>query len=160
MTLPLDVERLPGPEKVLCPCQCGVFGTPRRKAWADGLRHVRGCQCRRCVGSRQAGKARRRENQLARDIGGARQPMSGNLSGFDLGSGLWVVEETANKSLVRGLFAWWDSKQIAKKTARLLAKSGVKRAFVCHEDGRTLVVMLWEDFAPAVREDVASGGGL
>lgn len=151
-----DVQRLPGPIKVTCPCGCLTFGTPRVKAWSDGLRHVKGCPCRRCEGSRHKRRASARERRMAREIGGDRQMLSGALSGYDIGAGLWVVEETAQKSLVRGLFSWWDSKQITRKTARLMAKSGVRRAFVCHEDGRSLVVMLWEDVAPLIREEAAS----
>lgn len=153
--LPLDVTPNLKP-LVVCACgECGE-GVPRRKAWADGL-HVRRCMCRRCIGSRQSAKARRREHRVADALGGQREPMSGNLSGFDVSSGLWRVEETANEALVKGLLRWWSSKQIQKKMARINAIGGVRRAFVASWDGRPqLVVMSFEDFANSVREEAAS----
>jgi hypothetical protein len=144
---------LPGPLKVLCPCGCGVFGTPKRKAWGDGLRHVKGCgPCRRCTGSRSKSRASRRENRVARDIGGTREPMSGALSGKDVTAGLWALEETANVALVRGIRRWWTSDQIRRKTARLMAQHGVAHGFVCSWDGRPqIVVMPYEDWVGQLR---------
>lgn len=162
MSLPLDdVTRLPGPEKRDCPCPyCAenppaAFGTPRKKAWADGLHHVKGCGCRRCEGSRHKRRAAVRERRMARESAGTRQPLSGALSGYDVGSGLFRIEETENKALVRGLFSWWDSKQTVEKTARLMALTGVRRAYVCHQDGRSLAVMPWEDLADLMREQAS-----
>lgn len=145
----------PKPDLEACVCGCGVIGRPRKKQWTDGLGpHVRGCTCRRCVGSRQSGKARKREHRAARAIGGTRQAGSGNLSGFDLGAGLWVIEETANKSLVRGLFSWYDGKGTQDKLARINSLNGVKKVYLCWDGRRALAVMDWEDLAPAIKEEV------
>ena len=138
---------LPGPQKVTCPCTCGTFGTPRRKAWGDGLRHVRGCPCRRCAGSRHAGKARRRENRIAADLGGAREVMSGALSGADVKAGGWSFEETSNEAVVRGIRRWWTSQTVRRKVARLYARHGEAHALILSWDGRPqLVVTSYEDF--------------
>lgn len=143
---------LPGPVKVDCPCGCGAFGTPRKKAWGDGLRHVRGCPapgavCRRCVGSRQRAKAYRRERQLAMDLDAQREPMSGQLSGADVIGHLWSFEETASEAVVRGFRRWWTSKTVRTKTARLFGRHGEARALVLSWDGRPQVVIApYEDF--------------
>jgi hypothetical protein len=138
---------LPGPAKADCPCGCGVFGTPKVRAWGDGLRHVRGCPCRRCVGSRQRPNARRRERRLALDVGGEVQVLSGALSGADVVGHLWSFEETANVEVVRGFRRWWTSKTVRNKVARLFARRGEARALVLSWDGRPQVVITsYEDF--------------
>lgn len=134
-----------------CACGCGMSGTPRRKAWVDGF-HVRRCACRRCVGSRQRGNARRRENRVANELGGSREVMSGALSGVDVRAGMWVFEETAEVRIVQGLRRWWSSKQTTTKLARIMARRGEARAFVASWDGKPqLVVIPWEDFAGQIR---------
>lgn len=124
----LDPDDVPGP----CSCGCGLVARPRKKGWKDGLDpHARGCPCRRCSGGRQRGKSRNRENKLAKALGGERHVLSGALSGVDVSSPLVVIEETANKSLVRGFFSWWNGKGVQSKVARLMAnRSGRARAFV------------------------------
>jgi hypothetical protein len=144
MTLPFQ-----GPDKLDCPCGCGLFGTPVRRARGDGLRHVRGCPCRRCKASRVKPRARRRENRVAKDLGGTRDIMSGAITGADVTAGLWSFEETSNVALVRGLRRWWESKQIRTKMARLEARPDL-HAFVASWDGRPqLVVSPYEDFTSA-----------
>lgn len=151
-----DQLPLPGPAKVDCPCGCETFGTPRVKAWADGLHHVKACPCRRCVGGRQSAKARRREHRVAKAMGGRREPMSGNLSGVDVRSGLWVVEETANVALVRGFRRWIESAQIQRKLARISTKTGVRRAFVLSWDGKARWACIpFEDFANQAKEEAS-----
>lgn len=137
-----------------CPCGCGTVGQPRRKVWQDGLApHSRGCPCRRCVGGRQRGKSRQREHRVARDTGGVREPLSGALSGVDGRAGLWIWEETSNASLCRGLRRWWNTKQVRAKVARLYGRPGGEyRAVILTDEKPHLVVMLYEDFAPAVRD--------
>lgn len=136
-----DKLPLPGPERADCPCGCGLYGVQRRKAWGDGLRHVKLCGCRRCVGSRQTGKARRREKRIAADLGGTREPFSGALSGADVKAGLWSFEETSNETVVKGFRRWWTSKTVTKKTARLFARHGEARALVLSWDGKPQVVI-------------------
>lgn len=120
------------PDPVECPCSCGRVAQPRVKQWKDGLSpHVRGCACRRCTGGRQKPKAAARERKLAKALGGERHVMSGALSGIDVSSPLVVIEETANRSLVRGFFSWWGGKGVQSKTKRLMEnRSGLPRCFV------------------------------
>lgn len=142
-------EELPllGPIKVDCPCGCGLFGVQRKKAWGDGLRHVRRCECRRCRGSRQRPNARRREHVVAKALGGERDVLSGALSGADVRAHLWSFEETSNESIVRGIRRWWTSKGVRRKVARLYQRGGEAHALVLSWDGRPqLVVTTWEDF--------------
>jgi hypothetical protein len=137
---------------------CGLHGTPRVKAWGDGLKHVRGCKCRRCSGGRQRGKARVRENRVAKDTGGTREPLSGGLSGIDGKAGLWVWEETSQESLVRGLRRWWQSKGVSDKRSRLMNRSGYARAFIASWDGRPQVVVVpYDDWAGQVRAELLEG---
>lgn len=145
---------LQGPQKVACPCGCGVFGTPRKKAWGDGLRHVRGCApCNRCAGSRHGRNASRRERRIATDLGGAREPMSGALSGADVKAGGWSFEETTNEAVVRGFRRWWTSKTVRTKTARLLARHGEAHALILSWDGRPqCVVVPYADFVGQFNE--------
>lgn len=77
--------------------------------------------------------------------------LSGALSGVDV-TGCVDVEETANVALTRGLFAWWNSKQIQRKTGRLMARRLLPRAFVCWEGRRGLVVMEYADWISLVRQ--------
>lgn len=163
MTLSLDdVTRLPGPEKRDCPCpHCAenppaAFGTPRKKAWADGLHHVKGCACRRCVGSRQKPKARRREHKVARDTGGTREPLSGALSGVDGRAGIDVWEETSAVAITRGFRRWIESKGVQSKTLRLMARIGVRRHLILSWDGKPRwVVTPYEDWAGGVKEQAS-----
>lgn len=154
-----DVTPRLKPDLEPCVCGCELVARPRTKAWNDGLGpHARGCACKRCVGGRQGPKARRRENRVARDTGGAREPLSGGLSGIDGRAGLWVWEETAQVSLVRGLRRWWESKQVQAKVGRMMRRPGGEaRAFIASWDGKPrLVVMPYEDWAGQVRQDQAS----
>lgn len=154
--LPFDVQCNLKPDFGACVCGCGTVARPRVKQWADGLGpHARGCPCRRCTGGRQSGKARRREHKVAKALGGERQPMSGNLSGYDIGSGLWRAEETANVALVRGFRRWVESKQVRTKLARLMALTGVRRAFVVSWDGKARwVVIPFDDWANQCQDDL------
>lgn len=153
---------MPGPIKQECPCGCGTYGTPRKKQWQDGLGgHVKGCPCKRCVGGRQRGRSRVRENKVARLTGGTREPLSGALSGVDGRSGLTVWEETANVAINRGLFKWWDGKGTQEKVHRMMLLSGVRRAFIASRpatEGPSLVVMLLEDWADLVQAGESPGG--
>jgi hypothetical protein len=150
-----DQLPLPGPVKIACPCGCLLFGTPKKKAWGDGLHHVRACQCRRCKGGRTSSTARRRENRIARDTGGTREPMSGNLSGKDVTIGLWSIEETANEAIVRGIRRWWTSKGVRTKMARLMARHGEAHSLVCSWDGRPqIVVTPYEDWVGQARAGI------
>jgi hypothetical protein len=151
---------LPGPDKLDCPCGCGKFGTPRRKAWGDGLRHVSRCPCPRCVGGRQSGKARRRENKVAKDLGGHRHALSGGLSGADVSAGYWSFEETSNEAIVRGFRRWWTSKGVRSKLARLFARRGEAHALVLSWDGRPQVVVTpYEDFVAHFPHQSTDGPG-
>lgn len=143
-------------DPITCPCGCELVGRPRVKAWKDGLHHVRLCKCRRCVGGRQGPKARRRENKIAKATGGERSPMSGNLSGYDGRSGLWVWEETSNVTIVRGFKRWFLSKQVQAKVARLMGQRGVARAFILTWDGKPrAVVTPFEDWAGQVESEAS-----
>jgi hypothetical protein len=119
-----------------CVCGCGTVARPRAKAWSDGLGpHAKTCPCRRCNGSRYKRRASARERGLARRLpGGERQALSGALNGADVVSAVLDVEETAAKAYSRGLFAWWDSKGVRKKTGRLLDRRLRPRAFVVWDD--------------------------
>lgn len=145
---------LPGPEKQDCGCGCGLFGTLRVKTWRNGQRCVRLCQCRRCVGGRQRPKATRRESKIAKDTGGSREPLSGALSGVDGRSALWVWEETANVSIVRGFKRWIEGKGTTTKISRMMAKTGVRRAFIVGWDGKPQwAIVPYADWAGQVKDD-------
>lgn len=149
-----DVLPLPGPQKGDCPCGCGLFGTVRKKKMADGLNHVARCQCKRCAGSRYGKNANRRENRIAKDTGGSREPLSGALSGIDGSSGLWVWEETSNRQIVATIERWWHSKGVRDKCARLMNRSGAARCLILSWGARLkpqLVVIPYEDWASMVR---------
>lgn len=147
---------LPGPERHECPCGCGQYGVLRRKAWADGLRHVKLCPCRRCESSRFSRRAKRRETRIARDLGGAREPFSGALSGADVRAGLWSFEETSNEAVVRGFRRWWTTKTVTKKLARLFARHGEAHGLVLSWDGKPRVVIVeYADFVGQFGAQVA-----
>lgn len=151
---------------VTCGCDhpdCPREGPPRRKAWSNGQLCVRRCPCRRCVGSRQRAKARRREHKVAKAVGGQREVLSGALSGTDVAHGVCDVEETANQAITRGIKRWWTSKGVTTKVARLMERRIRPRALVLAWDRRhRVVVMPYEDFvelcqmAVAVRDEEAS----
>lgn len=63
---------LPGPEKDSCQCGCGLFGTLKRPNRA-GVRCVRGCRCKSCLGrrTRRTGQERQRRAQKALGIEGS-----------------------------------------------------------------------------------------
>ncbi len=155
MSLPLDVERLPGPQKQECVCGCGIYGSPRRRAWNDGLAaHNKRCPCRRCEGGRHKARAGVRERRIARDTGGQRSELSGALSGYDGRAGLDVWEESTNLAITRGLFRWYNGKGVQQKVSRLMNLSGYRRHLVLWEEetGRGLVVTPYEDWAQLVAE--------
>lgn len=134
---------LPGPLKRDCVCGCGTFGSPRRKAWQDGLGpHSKLCPCRRCEGSRHKKNAGARERRIAKNTGMERSPLSGGVSGFDL-SGVCWVEETSNRAITRGLRRWWDSQGVTKKLSRLLELPPVKpKALMLSWDGKPQLVIM------------------
>jgi hypothetical protein len=149
-----EVENRMKADPTACPCQCGTVGTPRVKAWADGLHHARGCPCRRCVGGRQRPKSRVRENKVAKATGGTREPLSGGLSGVDGRSGTWTWEETAQESIVRGFRRWIESKGVTSKLARIMARHGEARAFVLSWDGKPRWVCVpFDDWAGQVKAE-------
>lgn len=144
-------------DPVSCPCGCELVGYQRVRAWSsDGLRHVKKCVCRRCTGGKQRGKATKRESRIAKDTGGVREPLSGGLSGVDGRAGLWVWEETAQESIVRGFRRWWTSKGVTSKVARMFGRPGGEaRAFILSWDGRPQVVIsTYADWVGQVRGEV------
>lgn len=143
-------------DKQDCVCGCGLFGTPRKKIWQGETQgHVNRCACRRCVGGRQRAKSRKRENRVAKDLGGQREPLSGGLSGIDVRVGeiVWI-EETGNKGLVAGIKRWWTGKGTTSKMARITDRGkamGVPTAFVGSWDGAPQVaVMDYKSFTDLV----------
>lgn len=137
-----------GRPKDYCVCGCGLHGAPRQKVWrGEMVGHVSRCACPRCTGGRVKARARTRENKLAKDTGGVRAYASGVISGWDVATDLIEMEETADKALVRGLFSWWESKQIQRKMGRLLSRNLRPIAFVASRDGKhQLVAMPYESF--------------
>jgi len=151
-----EVTNVLKPDPEPCVCGCALVGRPRKKVWAgETVGHVAKCPCRRCKGGRQSPKARRREHRIAKDLGGERMALSGALSGVDV-TGPVDVEETAQVNLVRGLFRWWNSRQIQRKVGRLMARRLLPRAFVCWDPEsrgrRGLVVMEYGDFISLVKQ--------
>lgn len=133
----------PGPPKDFCSCGCGLFGAPRKKVWrGESIGHVSRCECPRCRGGRTKAQARRRENRIAKDLGGTRAYASGVISGYDIATDLIEIEETSNVALTRGLFRWWDSKQLQKKMARLLSRNLRSVAFVASRSGKPELAVL------------------
>ena len=81
------------------------------------------------------------------DLGGAREPLSGGLSGADVRAGLWSFEETSNQTVTRGFRRWWTSKTVRTKTARLFDRHGEAHGLILSWDGRPQVVVTpYEDF--------------
>lgn len=130
-----DALPLPGPVKEDCACGCGLFGTPKKKKHRDGLRHVRGCVCKRCNGRNVKQTSGGRERRAARRVGGERAPLSGALSGYDIrvpleGGGWAFIEETTNAAFCRGLDRWWLNQGTQLKLSRLLhRKDGLRVVF-------------------------------
>lgn len=127
-----DVECRLKPDPVACACGCGRVGQPRKKVWTgETVGHVKGCECRRCKGGRTKSRASARERRIAKATGGERSPLSGALSGHDVVTGAGTfVEETANVSLVRGFFSWWDGKGTQAKTQRVREQNLAPWAYV------------------------------
>lgn len=116
--------------RVVCPCGCGLEGTPTAQH-RNGERHVKGCGCARCRGRRQPRTAAARERRVARRLGGTRAALSGALCGYDLrvplrGGGWLYAEETTAQATTRGLERWWAGKGVQDKCARLLALPGLR----------------------------------
>lgn len=79
--------------------------------------------------------------------------MSGGLSGVDGRAGMWVWEETSNQAVCRGLRRWWNTKTVREKVARLYGRPGGEyRAVILTDEKPWLVVMLYEDWAPVVKD--------
>jgi len=129
-----------GPQKMSCPCSdenCNLFGTPRKKVWrGETIGHVRGCPCRRCAGSRHKKNAGARERRIAKDVGGERSPLSGAVSGWDIGTPVIKIEETSNHALVRGLRRYVESKQFTSKVRRLSEQTTFAWAFLASWEGK------------------------
>lgn len=141
-------------EKVECPCECGTFGTPKKKIARDGLRHVARCPCKRCRAPRFKQNATRRESRIAKDTGGSREPLSGALSGVDGRSGLHVWEETSARDVVRTAEKWWLSKGVQDKVARLMKQRGVARHLILSWGPRLkpqIVITPYDDWASMVK---------
>ena len=145
-------------EKVDCPCgdpKCDKYGTPKKKMQKDGLHHVSGCPCKRCAGGRHRANSRRRENTVAKDLGGKREIMSGAFSGIDVrvDEVVWI-EETSNKALCAGFKRWWTGKGTTGKLERLHKVARTSRipvAFVASWDGKPqAVAMSYESFVNLV----------
>lgn len=133
---------LPGPQRDECPCKCGAYGVLRRRAWSDGLHHTRNCECKRyCEASRFPRRAKRREQGIAKDLGGTREPFSGALSGADVTAPGWSFEETSNEAVIRGFRRWWTSKTVTRKVARLFARHGEAHALILSWGGKPRVVI-------------------
>jgi len=149
-----DVNPILKPDPVECGCGCGRVGQPKVRAWSDGIRHVRACDCRRCRAPRHKQNASRRERQIAKVTGGAREPLSGALSGRDGSSGLWSWEETSAVAITRGFRRWAESKGVRAKCARLFARSGERHALILSWDGKPRwVVVPFESWVDRVLED-------
>lgn len=127
MTIPLV--------RVVCGCGCGEVGAPRARAWRDGTHCVRRCSCKRCAGGRTKSTARRRENRIAKDIGGRRNLGSGAFGGHDV-TGVVEVEETAAAAVVRGFRRWWFSKTVTTKTAKVFGQKQRPGVLVLSEGGK------------------------
>lgn len=123
------------------------MGQPRKKVWAgEEVGHARCCKCRKCTGGRQKAKARKRENKVAKVLGGSRDALSGQLTGKDVTVGdICFIEETANKNLVAGIRRWWSGKQITAKMARTQEvgkRLGVPAVFVASWDNQPQVAVM------------------
>ncbi len=150
MTIELPLP-LPGPFREDCQCGCGRYGVRRQKTMNDGRNHVKGCTCARCRGSRYKQSSGARERRKATRLGGERAALSGALTGYDLrvplrGGAYLVIEETTAANINRGILAWWASKTVSHKVARLLSLAGI-RALMLPE----LTVMPTKDFEALVQ---------
>jgi len=126
-----------GPQKGYCQCGCGVYGTLKKRPQRDGLRHVaRLCKCKRCEGSRHKKNSGARERRIAKDVGGERSPLSGAISGWDIGTPVIKIEETSNHALVRGLRRYVESKQFTSKVRRLSEQTTFAWAFLASWEGK------------------------
>lgn len=54
---------------VACPCGCASIGSLKRKVMKDGKCHVRGCVCRRCIGSNNRKSGLNKQRVARRAIG-------------------------------------------------------------------------------------------
>jgi hypothetical protein len=94
--------------------------------------------------------ARKRENKIAKAIGGQRDSRSGGLSGVDVASLVVEIEETSNQAVTRGLRRWWESKTVKNKRARLWSRtfSDAEPVLVASWDGKPqLAVLEFDSFA-------------
>lgn len=57
------------PEIVACLCGCGIQARLLAKAGKDGIQHVRGCRCRRCLGRRSRKSGLQAQRSAARSLG-------------------------------------------------------------------------------------------
>lgn len=53
----------------LCGCGCGLEGVLRVKPWRDGVRCVRTCKCRRCMGRRNRQGGLRKQSAARKALG-------------------------------------------------------------------------------------------
>lgn len=60
---------LPGPEKVDCPCGCGLFGRPTRNGHVKGCSGTPGRPCRHCIGRRSRAKGKRKQRDARKALG-------------------------------------------------------------------------------------------
>lgn len=155
MTVEYGTLLKPDPEP--CICGCGVVAQLRSKTWGGETGpHVKRCTCRKCKGGRQRGTARKREQRIAKRLGGYAEPDSGQKSGVDIriDDVVWI-EETSNVSLLAGLKRWWLSKGTETKLQRIRRRAkimGVPVAFVGSWEGKPqVVVMSFDDFENLVR---------
>lgn len=119
----------------------------------DGKRHVYGCKCSRCEGSRHKNRARLREHRAAQAVGGYRNPGSGAWGGFDTRKGKVNVEETSNNTIVRGFKRWWGTKAVTKKLSKLFADTSKPRALVLSWDNKPqIAIMPFEDWERFLRD--------
>lgn len=131
----------PTSTKANCPCECGLFGTIRKKTG-----HVRLCPCKKCAAPRYRQRAARRERKIAKDFGGERQVLSGALSGADVKAPGVCIEETASKTICGPVRTAWNN-----KAARIMERRhrfAEKPMLVLADEKPWLVVMLYEDAAP------------
>ena len=144
--------------KVDCPCGCPEFGTPRVKAWRDGLHHVRTCTCKRCLAPGYKRRASTRERQIARDIGGQRVPLSGQGGRADV-EGSSTSKKPPVKPWRGESGAGGSSSTIQSKTAalRLLTSrpSALVVAWPTAKGGnvrKRLAILTYEDFVALVQQ--------
>ena len=95
-----NLKNDPGP----CPCGCGVEGTPRTRAWKDGLRHVRTCKCSRCRGAKNRRQGLRKQNQARKALG---VPVDKFGSSNEERWASMFGDEVKSGAQVGPLFTWW-----------------------------------------------------